>query len=86
MIAHRSGEDVIIPLPYGTDVDWLRNLLAADQAVVDFEGRSFRVDEPAVVGIDNVIGLLPGPMVRIVRFNRARDAVRLRVAQTATPA
>jgi deazaflavin-dependent oxidoreductase (nitroreductase family) len=86
VVAHRSGQDVIIPLPYGTDVDWLRNLLAADQAVVDFEGRSFRVDEPTLADIDNVIGLLPAPMARIVRFNGARDAVRLRVAQTATPA
>ena len=29
VIAHRSVDEVIIPLPYGTDVDWLRNLLAA---------------------------------------------------------
>jgi hypothetical protein len=25
VIAHQSEDDVIIPLPYGTDVDWLRN-------------------------------------------------------------
>ena len=86
VIAHRSGQDVIIPLPYGTDVDWLRNLLAADQGVVDFEGQSFRVDEPTVVDIDNVIGLLPAPMARVVGFNGARDAVRLRVSETAPPA
>ncbi|MDH3262201.1 MAG: hypothetical protein OEM81_04015 [Acidimicrobiia bacterium] len=86
VIAHQSHQDVIIPLPYGTDVDWLRNLLAAEQAVVDLEGRSLRVNGPAVVDIDDVVGLLPAPMVRTVRLNGARDAVRMRVSGTATPA
>ena len=86
VIAHQSHQHVIIPLPYGTDVDWLRNLMAAGRAVVDLEGRSLRVDEPVVVDIDDVIGLLPAPMVRTVRFNGARDAVRLRVSQVATSA
>ncbi|MDH5372499.1 MAG: hypothetical protein OEX97_06110 [Acidimicrobiia bacterium] len=84
VIAHRSHQDVIIPLPYGTEVDWLRNLLAAGEAVVDLEGRSLRVDEPAVADIDDVIGLLPSPMVRTVRFNGARDAVRLHVSELIT--
>jgi deazaflavin-dependent oxidoreductase (nitroreductase family) len=86
VIAHQSHRDIIIPLPYGTDVDWLRNLLAAGQAVVDLEGRSLSVDEPAVVDIHDVIGLLPAPMGRAVRFNGARGAVRLRVSQTVTSA
>jgi deazaflavin-dependent oxidoreductase (nitroreductase family) len=86
VIAHQSHQDVIIPLPYGTDVDWLRNLLAAGQAVVDLEGRSLTVDQPAVVDIDDVTGLLPAPMVRTVRLNGARDAVRMRVSGIATPA
>ncbi len=83
VIAIQSDRDVIIPLPYGTDVDWLRNLRAAGQGVVDLEGRSLRVYEPAVVDIDDVIGLLPAPMVRTVRLNGAREAVRLHVSERA---
>ena len=86
VIAHQSDEGVIIPLPYGTDVDWLRNLLAAGQAVVDLAGRSLRVDEPAVVDIDDVTGFLPASMVRTVRLNGARAAVRMRVSDVPTPA
>jgi deazaflavin-dependent oxidoreductase (nitroreductase family) len=86
VIAHQTGRDVIIPLPYGTDVDWLRNLLAAGEAVVDLEGRSLGVDEPAVVDIDDVIGLLPASMVRTVRFTGARDAVRMRATGSLDPA
>ncbi len=83
VVAHQSGQDVIIPLPYGTDIDWLRNLLAAGQAVVDLDGRSLAVEEPAVVGIDEVIDLLPIPMIRTVRFNGAREALLLQISQPA---
>ena len=81
VIAHRSQQSVIIPLPYGTDVDWLRNLLAAGQAVVDLEGHSLGVHEPTVVDIDDVVDVLPVSMVRTVRFNGAREALRLRVSE-----
>ena len=84
VIAHHSHQDVIIPLPYGTDVDWLRNLLAAGKAVVDVEGRSLTVEEPAVVDIADVIDFLPSPMVRTVRFNGAREAVHLHVSEPAS--
>ncbi|MFO7700450.1 MAG: nitroreductase family deazaflavin-dependent oxidoreductase [Acidimicrobiia bacterium] len=80
VIAHQSHHGVIIPLPYGTEVDWLHNLQAAGQAVVDLEGRTLTVDEPAVVDIDDVISLLPAPMARTVRFNGAREAVLLHVS------
>ena len=82
VIAHQA-EDVIIPLPYGTDVDWLHNLMATGHAVVDLEGASLTVDQPTVVDIDDVIALLPATMVRTVRFNGAREAVRMRVSGTA---
>lgn len=79
VIAHHAGEDVIIPLPYGPDVDWLHNLMAAGEGTVDLEGGSLPVDEPAVVDVDDVIGSLPAPMARTVRFNGAREVVRLHV-------
>jgi deazaflavin-dependent oxidoreductase (nitroreductase family) len=85
VIAHQTSQDVIIPLPYGTDLDWLRNLRAAAQAVVDLEGHSVRVGEPAVVAMNDVIDLLPAPMVRTVRFNGAREALRLRVSEPTLP-
>jgi deazaflavin-dependent oxidoreductase (nitroreductase family) len=84
--AHRSDQDVIIPLPYGTDVDWLRNLQATGEAVVDLAGHSLEVGKPTVVDIDEVVGLLPASMVRTVRFNGAREAARLHVLGPAAPA
>ena len=81
VVAHQSDQDVIIPLPYGTDIDWLRNILAAGQAVVDLDGRSLAVEKPAVVDIDEVMDLLPAQVIRTVRFNGAREALLLQVAE-----
>lgn len=85
VIAHQSEQIVIIPLPYGTDVDWLRNVRAVGQAVVDLEGRRFQVHGPVIVDIDDVVDLLPASMVFAVRVNGAREALRLRISET-TPA
>ena len=85
VIAHQTHQDVIIPLPYGTEVDWLRNLRAAGQAVVDLEGRSLQVNGPVIVDIDDVVDLLPASMVFAVHVNGAREALRLRVSEP-TPA
>jgi deazaflavin-dependent oxidoreductase (nitroreductase family) len=79
VIAHRSDHEVIIPLPYGIEVDWLRNVLAAGEAVIDLDGRSLGCDDPAVVDIHEVVDLLPPSMVRTVRLNGAREALQLRV-------
>jgi deazaflavin-dependent oxidoreductase (nitroreductase family) len=79
LTAHRSEDTIIIPLPYGAKTDWLRNLQAAGQGVVDLGGRSFTVDEPEVVPIDEVMPLLSAFVVRIVQTHDTKDALRLRV-------
>jgi deazaflavin-dependent oxidoreductase (nitroreductase family) len=80
LTAHRSEDTIIIPLPYGTGVDWLRNLQAAGQGVVELEGRSVTVDEPDVVPVDRVIALLPPSVARLVQLHDTKHALRLHVA------
>lgn len=41
-----------IPLPYGTDVDWLRNVLAAGGATVVYAGERHLVSDPVVMASD----------------------------------
>lgn len=83
LTAHRSEDTIIIPLPYGTETDWLRNLQVARQGVVELDNRSFTVEEPQVVPIDQVMPLLPPFLVRIVRLHDTKDALRLHVAESA---
>ncbi len=83
VIAYRSAEQVFVPLPYGTDVDWLRNLRAAGRGVVDLDGHVLDVERPDVVAVGEVEELLPASMRRIIRMNGTREAVRMRVVRIA---
>ena len=80
LTAHRSEDTIIIPLPYGTEVDWLCNLQAAGQGVVELDGRSVSVDEPEVVHVDRVMTDLPSFVARIVRLHDTKQALRVHVA------
>jgi deazaflavin-dependent oxidoreductase (nitroreductase family) len=48
VVAEPVEDGFIVPLPYGTDVDWLRNIQAAGQASIDVHGRHYTIDQPRV--------------------------------------
>lgn len=49
VVADRVPDGFILPLPYGTDVDWLRNLLASGGAALTVDGETFDVVAPSVI-------------------------------------
>ena len=49
VVADRVTDGFIIPLPYGTGVDWLRNVLAAGRAAVTVGGQTYDVVEPEII-------------------------------------
>ena len=71
-----------IPLPYGTEVDWLRNVLAAGEATVVLDGVRHEVTQPVVVPTETVLADVPpdwGTRTRIYRIHHW-----LRVSETPT--
>lgn len=48
----------IIPLGYGTRVDWLQNVLAAGRATVSAEGETRDVTEPEVIDAATALPML----------------------------
>lgn len=44
-----AGDGFILPLPYGTRVDWLRNVLVADTATITVGGQTYDLTEPEVI-------------------------------------
>lgn len=86
VLAHHVHEAIVIPLPYGTEVDWLHNLLAAGRALLDIDGRTITLDEPAVVPIGEVADELPSTLVATLRLYGTDYVVRARAAGIATPA
>ena len=49
VVAERVDGGVIIPLPYGTGVDWLRDAMAAGRANITVGGESFDVVDPRLI-------------------------------------
>lgn len=49
VVADRVADGFIVPLPYGTGVDWLRNVLAADRATIQAGGQTYQVVHPVVI-------------------------------------
>ena len=50
VVADRVMNGFIVPLPYGTHVDWLRNVLAADKATIQVSGQTYEVMHPMIIG------------------------------------
>lgn len=48
-----AGDGFILPLPYGTGVDWLRNVLAAGEATITVDGQAYDVIEPEVIDAES---------------------------------
>lgn len=49
VVADRVGDRFIVPLPYGTQVDWLRNVLTAGRAGLVSKGTSFELTAPEII-------------------------------------
>jgi deazaflavin-dependent oxidoreductase (nitroreductase family) len=77
----RRGETWVVVLTYGSDVDWVRNVLAAGGCRMRTRGRDIRLLEPELVVSPGLHGL-PLP-VRIIEG--AAGATELLILQEARP-
>lgn len=60
---------VLTPLPYGTDTDWVQNLLAAGEAELEVFGAREQVENPRVIDVEAAVELVPallGPLLRLL--------------------
>jgi deazaflavin-dependent oxidoreductase (nitroreductase family) len=72
VVALRTPDGFMIPLPFGDATQWAKNLLAAGTGSVRFAGRDYRIADPRVVEGDEASVLLP----RWVRFASGRIGLR----------
>lgn len=63
VVAFPTGRGFVVPMTYGRDVDWGRNLVAAKGGEIEQLGRRVRVRNPRIVGIEEAYAQLP-PGVR----------------------
>ncbi len=49
VVAERSAKSFVITLPYGTGVDWYRNVLAAGRCTLTWHGQDYTLVEPELL-------------------------------------
>lgn len=59
-----TPEGFLLPLPYGSDVDWCRNILAAGRCTISWHGNDYAVREPEVIDLATALSLVPLPRWR----------------------
>ena len=82
--AHRVGESFWVGLPYGADVDWLRNVRAAGGCELEHDGVRYRVTDPVVLPAS----ALPASLGRnrtMLRLMGVREALRVDIEPAAPP-
>jgi deazaflavin-dependent oxidoreductase (nitroreductase family) len=60
---------LLTPLPYGTDTDWVLNLLAARGGKLQVLGQQIAVENPRIVDTEEALALLPAlvqPALRLL--------------------
>ncbi len=58
VVAERITDGFVIPLPYGTSVDWLQNVRAAGRATILSQGESYDVVQPEIIDAATALPLL----------------------------
>ena len=79
IVADRIAHGFIIPLPYGTSVDWLRNVLASGQATITAGGQSYQVTTPEIVDAASALPQMPPLRRRILHGLNVENYLKVEV-------
>jgi len=67
VLAFPSAKGFVIPMPYGRDVDWARNLLAAHGGEIEQRGRRVALRNPRIVAFAAAETHLPAALRPVFR-------------------
>jgi deazaflavin-dependent oxidoreductase (nitroreductase family) len=59
IVALRTPNGFMIPLPFGDATQWIKNLLTAGGGSLRFAGREYRIAGPEIVDLDVAAAYLP---------------------------
>jgi deazaflavin-dependent oxidoreductase (nitroreductase family) len=77
-----TDDGFVIALPYGSDPDWLKNVVAAGSAELVHEGGTYRVERPELVPTGTIVRWLPENEVRNLRRFAVAQCLRLRTVRS----
>lgn len=80
VLAFRVDDGYVIALFYGTDRDWVRNVLAAGSCSLKRGGRRVELTDPRMLDAGDDKALVPAPMRPGLRLLRVTRVLRLLAA------
>jgi deazaflavin-dependent oxidoreductase (nitroreductase family) len=78
VVAQPVDGGFVIPLPYGADTDWCRNVRAAGHFVLERSGKTFDVGSLEIVAAEEVLPLVPDRARRTWQRLGITDFLRVR--------
>lgn len=76
-----TGDGFVIPLPYGTTPDWLKNVMEAGSAVIIHEGITYRVSDPEIIPSAAAFDHVPPAEQRALRAFAVDQFLQVRVEE-----
>jgi deazaflavin-dependent oxidoreductase (nitroreductase family) len=73
----RRGDDYIFVLTYGSDAEWVKNVLAAGRCGILTRGHNVTLTRPEVI-VDPTRSLVPAPIRFIGRLGNVTEFLRMR--------
>ncbi|MBS1690978.1 MAG: nitroreductase family deazaflavin-dependent oxidoreductase [Actinobacteria bacterium] len=77
--ALRVGDGFVIALPYGTNADWVRNVLASGGALIETAGQQSMTRNPVIVPTADVSAALPYGQRQTLRMFGVTQCLRLEI-------
>jgi len=81
LMAMRSSDSFLVALPYGTNVDWLRNVQVVGRATLQLRGQMYVVTDPVIVDRAMALPHLSTPMRNTMRWFDVKNYVKLKQTQ-----
>ena len=74
----------VLPMPYGSDVDWAKNLLHAGEGVLQHQNIRYRIGAPRIAATHDVLNDLPRFVGTLATSSGLRRVMRVDVLPSLT--
>jgi hypothetical protein len=77
LVAHPLGDGFVIPLPYGVDVDWCRNVVAAGKCMLTWNEQEYALERPEIIPTADALSAYPLSQKIIFRVGGVKQCLWL---------
>jgi hypothetical protein len=78
IVAVRENSSFVIPLPYGLQVDWFKNVMAAGSCELIYHGKMYHASKPEMISSNEGIEVFAGWVQARLRRLNTEYLLRLR--------